>query len=108
MGYAETLPSCRPEGLRLYDLLAGLSLKPFGVLAWSVLDKEEELFEMTDTRDEDKVMQVLWGRWIMLNRRCVLEFEFTQLQLIARRAVAKHLFLTIFWVFKHLSTSMQS
>lgn len=69
--YAQTLPSCRPQGPWLYDLLAGLPLDKFGVLAWSVIDKEEELFEINDTREEEKVMQALWSRWIMLNRRCV-------------------------------------
>lgn len=70
MSYAKTLPSSRPGGEQmLYDLMAGLSMKPFGVLAWSVIDREEELFELADTRDEDKVMQALWSRWIMLNRR---------------------------------------
>jgi hypothetical protein len=33
-----------------------------------VLDKEEEIFESDDVKDEQKVMLALWGRWIMLNR----------------------------------------
>jgi hypothetical protein len=70
MSYAKTLPSSRPGGEQmLYDLISGLPMKPFGVLGWSVIDREEELFELVDTRDEDKVMQALWSRWIMLNRR---------------------------------------
>lgn len=60
--------SCRPGGPKLYDLLAAKSLDRFGILAWSIIDREEELFEMDGTRDEDKVMQALWCRWIMLNR----------------------------------------
>ena len=28
----------------------------------------EDIFEMDDVRDEDKVMQALWARWIFLNR----------------------------------------
>ena len=60
--------SCRPGGPRLYDLLNTLPLEPFGALAWFVIDKEEEIFECDDVRDEDKVMQALWGRWILLNR----------------------------------------
>ncbi|KII91251.1 hypothetical protein PLICRDRAFT_51427 [Plicaturopsis crispa FD-325 SS-3] len=60
--------SCRPGGARLVDLVSTLPLEPFGVLAWSVVDKEEEIFEVDDVRDEDKVMQALWARWIMLNR----------------------------------------
>lgn len=60
--------SCRPGGPRLYDILGAKSLDEFGILAWSVIDREEELFEMDKVRDEDKVMQALWSRWIALNR----------------------------------------
>ena len=60
--------SCRPDGPKLYDLLGAKSLDPFGILAWSIIDREEELFEVDGVRDEDKVMQALWCRWIMLNR----------------------------------------
>ncbi|EPQ53586.1 hypothetical protein GLOTRDRAFT_116976 [Gloeophyllum trabeum ATCC 11539] len=37
-------------------------------MSWFVIDKEEEIFELDDVRDEDKVMMALWGRWILLNR----------------------------------------
>lgn len=60
--------SCRPNGPKLYDILGAKSLDEFGILAWSIIDREEELFEMDGVRDEDKVMQALWSRWIMLNR----------------------------------------
>jgi hypothetical protein len=60
--------SCRLGGPRLYDLLNTMSLEPFGVLGWVILDREEEIFEIDDVRDEDKVMQALWFRWIFLNR----------------------------------------
>lgn len=60
--------SCRPSGPRLFDLLNTLSLKPYGVLKWVIIDREEELFELDDILDEDKVMQALWYRWIFLNR----------------------------------------
>jgi len=60
--------SCRPNGPKLYDILGAKSLDQFGILAWSVIDREEELFEMDGVRDEDKVMQALWCRWIMMNR----------------------------------------
>ena len=60
--------SCRPNGPKLYDILGAKSLDQFGILAWSVIDREEELFEMDGVRDEDKVMQALWCRWIMVNR----------------------------------------
>ncbi|KIJ61407.1 hypothetical protein HYDPIDRAFT_96506 [Hydnomerulius pinastri MD-312] len=45
-----------------------LSLEPYGVLKWVVVDREEELFELDDVLDEDKVIQALWYRWIFLNR----------------------------------------
>ncbi|KAG1779412.1 hypothetical protein EV702DRAFT_1087975 [Suillus placidus] len=67
--------SCRVGGPRLYDLLNTLPLDKFGVLAWVILDREEEIFEIDDVRDEDKVMQALWFRWIFLNRnKFVAEF----------------------------------
>ncbi|TFY69475.1 hypothetical protein EVJ58_g382 [Rhodofomes roseus] len=60
--------SCRPGGPKVYDLLSSLALEPFGVLSWMIVDREEELFELDDVRDEDKVMMALWNRWIMLHR----------------------------------------
>ncbi|KAG1795333.1 uncharacterized protein HD556DRAFT_1442179 [Suillus plorans] len=67
--------SCRVGGPRLYDLLNTLPLDEFGVLAWVILDREEDIFEIDDVRDEDKVMQALWFRWIFLNRnKFVAEF----------------------------------
>ncbi|KAI6094424.1 hypothetical protein EDD16DRAFT_850225 [Pisolithus croceorrhizus] len=60
--------SCRPGGPRLYDILNALPLEPFGVLSWMVVDREEELFELDDVLDEDKVILALWYRWIFLNR----------------------------------------
>lgn len=60
--------SCRPGGPRLFDLLNTLPLEPFGVLAWMVVDRAEEIYELDDIRDEDKVILTLWDRWIFLNR----------------------------------------
>lgn len=60
--------SCRVGGPRLYDLLNTLPLDEFGVLAWVIIDREEDIFEIDNVRDEDKVMQALWFRWIFLNR----------------------------------------
>lgn len=60
--------SCRPGGPRLYDLLNDLPLEPYGILAWAIVDREEEIYELGDVKDEDKVMLVLWNRWIFLNR----------------------------------------
>ena len=63
--------SCRPGGPRLFDLLNTLSLEPYGVLSWMIVDREEEIYEIEDVRDEDKVVMALWNRWIFLNR-CVM------------------------------------
>ncbi|KAL0071187.1 hypothetical protein AAF712_001751 [Marasmius tenuissimus] len=60
--------SCRIGGPKIYDLLGTLPMDQFGVLAWAVLDREEEIFEVDDIRDECKVMHALWARWIFLNR----------------------------------------
>ncbi|THH15249.1 hypothetical protein EW146_g5194 [Bondarzewia mesenterica] len=65
--------SCRPGGARLYDLLGTLPMERYGLLAWTVTHKEEEIFELDDTRDEDKVMQALWSRWILLHRNSFVE-----------------------------------
>lgn len=62
------LESCRPEGPRIYDLLKELPLTDYGVYAWTIIDREEDLFEQEDLADEDKVMLALWNRWIMINR----------------------------------------
>ena len=62
------LESCRPGGPRLFDLLNELSLEPFGVMSWAIVEKEDELFENEDLCDEDKVILALWNRWITLNR----------------------------------------
>ncbi|EKM56487.1 uncharacterized protein PHACADRAFT_253645 [Phanerochaete carnosa HHB-10118-sp] len=62
------LESCRPGGPRIYDLLNELPLEPYGILAWSIVDREEEIYELADVMDEDKVMMALWNRWIFLNR----------------------------------------
>ncbi|KAI5117885.1 hypothetical protein M0805_002276 [Coniferiporia weirii] len=64
--------SARPGGPRLYDLLNELPLAPFGLMAWYVLDREEDIFELDHVCDEDKVMRALWGRWIMLNRNAFI------------------------------------
>ncbi|KAJ7462206.1 hypothetical protein B0H11DRAFT_2054613 [Mycena galericulata] len=60
--------SSRFGGPKIYDLLGTLPLEPYGVLAWSVLDREEEIFESDDIPDEHKVMHALWARWIFFNR----------------------------------------
>lgn len=62
--------SCRPRGPRLYDLLGTLPMEPFGLMAWYILDLEEELFDDDNITDEMKVVLALWGRWIFLHR-CV-------------------------------------
>jgi hypothetical protein len=60
--------SCRPNGECLYDLLNTLPMEPFGVLAWDVLDREDEIYDSNNVKDEYKVMHALWARWIVLNR----------------------------------------
>lgn len=60
--------SCRIGGPRIFDLLPMPPMDEFGVMSWEIVHREEELFEMEDVRDEDKVMLALWNRWIMLNR----------------------------------------
>lgn len=60
--------SCRPGGACLFDLLGTLPMKQFGVLDWEVLDREEEIYESDDVKEEYKIMHALWARWIMLHR----------------------------------------
>ncbi|KAF7975516.1 hypothetical protein HWV62_9327 [Athelia sp. TMB] len=60
--------SRRPGGPRLYDILDDLSLSEHGILSWYILDREDEIFEQDDVLDEDKVMEALWNRWIMLHQ----------------------------------------
>ncbi|KAK0482243.1 hypothetical protein IW261DRAFT_1466979 [Armillaria novae-zelandiae] len=64
----DNLYSCRPGGPRVFDQLQMLDMRPFGVLAWTIIEREEEIFESDDIRDEHKVMHALWARWILLNR----------------------------------------
>lgn len=60
--------SARPGGPKIYDLLNELSLEKFGIMDWLIIDQEEDLFELDNVRDEDKMMRALWNRWIFLNR----------------------------------------
>ncbi|KAG6829754.1 hypothetical protein H0H92_003630 [Tricholoma furcatifolium] len=60
--------SCRPGGPCLLDLLNTLPLEPYGVLAWDILDREDEIYDSDNLKDEYKVMHALWARWIILNR----------------------------------------
>ncbi|KAJ7072398.1 hypothetical protein C8F01DRAFT_1103861, partial [Mycena amicta] len=64
--------SARPGGPKLYDLLGLLPLEPYGVLAWTVLEREEEIFESDEIPDTHKVMHALWARWIHTNRNVFL------------------------------------
>lgn len=38
------------------------------MLAWDILDREDEIYDSDNVKDEYKVMHALWGRWIVLNR----------------------------------------
>ena len=60
--------SCRPGGACLFDLLGTLPMREFGILEWEVLDREEEIYESDDVKEEYKVMHALWARWIMRHR----------------------------------------
>lgn len=61
--------SVRFGGPKVYDLLGTLPMESYGVLAWHVLDREEEIFESDDIPDEHKVMHALWARWIFHKRQ---------------------------------------
>jgi hypothetical protein len=61
--------SCRPCGPRLFDLIARHPMSDYGLTSWSLLERDEELFEIDDLRDEEKAMQALWNRWIFSERR---------------------------------------
>jgi len=61
--------SCRPCGPRLFDLVARHPISGYGLTSWSLLERDEELFEIDDVRDEEKAIQSLWNRWIFFQRR---------------------------------------
>ncbi|KAI9458835.1 hypothetical protein BJY52DRAFT_397253 [Lactarius psammicola] len=61
--------SCRPCGPRLFDLVARFPASEYGLTSWSLIERDEELFEIDDVRDEEKAMQALWNRWIFFERR---------------------------------------
>jgi hypothetical protein len=63
--------SCRPCGPRLFDVIAKDPISQYGLTSWSLLERDEELFEIDDVRDEEKAMQALWNRWIFFKRRCL-------------------------------------
>ncbi|KAI0360428.1 hypothetical protein OH77DRAFT_1516923 [Trametes cingulata] len=70
--------SCRIGGPRIYDLLNELPLDEYGIMSWAIVDREEELFEMDDVRDEDKVMLALWNRWIMLHKATFITHRYCE------------------------------
>jgi hypothetical protein len=61
--------SCRPCGPRLFDIVARFPASSYGLTSWSLFERDEELFEIDDVRDEEKAMQALWNRWIFSERR---------------------------------------
>lgn len=61
--------SCRPFRPRLFDVIAKDPISKYGLTSWSLLERDEELFEIDDVRDEEKAMQALWNRWIFFKRR---------------------------------------
>ncbi|KAJ7647404.1 hypothetical protein FB45DRAFT_893355 [Roridomyces roridus] len=68
--------SSRFGGPKIYDLLATLPMAEYGVLKWSVEDREEEIFEADDLFDEHKVMHALWARWIFARRNFFIAHYF--------------------------------
>jgi hypothetical protein len=64
--------SCRPCGPRLFDAIARYPISEYGLTSWSLLERDEELFEIDDVRDEEKAMQALWNRWMFFKRRCLV------------------------------------
>lgn len=59
--------SCRPgPGPYLFDLLGTLPLAEYGVLSWEVIDREDEIWESDDVKEEYKVMHALWARWVFV------------------------------------------
>ncbi|KAJ6586846.1 hypothetical protein DFH09DRAFT_910395 [Mycena vulgaris] len=64
--------SVRFGGPKIYDLLGTLPMEPYGILAWAILDREEEILESDDIPDEHKVMHALWARWVTLKRNLLV------------------------------------
>jgi hypothetical protein len=64
--------SARPGGARIFDLLVLLDdmereSDKVGVVKWAVIEREGAIFDY-DMPGEQKVVQCLWARWILLNR----------------------------------------
>jgi len=94
--------STRIGGPYLFDLLQLLPLKPFGLLEWIVLDREEEIFADNELKDEQKVIMALWARWITLNKNKNKNFAF------GRRANGVKMFIDEYWKMIHLAAGWQA
>ncbi|TFY54731.1 hypothetical protein EVG20_g9591 [Dentipellis fragilis] len=70
-GNTNLLYSCKPvTGPRLLDFVDTLEIENHGVAGkWLIWEREDEIFELDDVRDEDKVMCAVWNRWIALHRK---------------------------------------
>ncbi|KAA1473000.1 hypothetical protein DENSPDRAFT_872540 [Dentipellis sp. KUC8613] len=70
-GNTTLLYSCKPvTGPRLLDFVDTLEIENHGVAGkWLIWEREDEIFELDDVRDEDKVMCAVWNRWIALHRK---------------------------------------
>ena len=90
--------STRIGGPYLFDLLQLLPLKPFGLLEWIVLDREEEIFADDEVRDEQKVIVALWARWIMLNKNAFWK----------DRVNGAMMFIDEYWRMIHLAAGWQA
>ena len=49
------------EGSRLYGTLNEFSLEPFSLMTWYIIDRKEDIFELDNMRDQDKIVSALWG-----------------------------------------------
>ncbi|KAF8341915.1 hypothetical protein F5887DRAFT_975638 [Amanita rubescens] len=93
--------STRIDGPCLFDLLQLLPLKPFGLLEWIVLDREEEIFVDDELKDEQKVIMALWARWITLNKnKNALRFQ--------GRANGVKMFIDEYWKMIHFAAGWQA
>ncbi|KAJ7096400.1 hypothetical protein C8R44DRAFT_812947 [Mycena epipterygia] len=84
--------SARFGGPKIYDLLGTLPMESYGVLAWYVLDREEEIFESDDIPDEHKIMHALWARWIFHKRQVLFQQYATSCDVYSRNVLVANFF----------------
>jgi len=73
----------RPCGPFLYDLLPAPAAESTESTVvpkedeWAAAHQEEEIFEIANMLDEDKVIAALWSRWMFVNRASFLANRYT-------------------------------